>query len=89
MTMAVDYWMGKERTISDVSKEWVVEQFTGWAYYRMGRSDVRTKIDTLASKIETGQILTGSDAQPYIDVLRLLILLGKTGLTPSRRFSGA
>jgi hypothetical protein len=72
MTMAVDYWTGRSRSIPASSKDWIEEQFTGWSYYRMADSGVRTEIDRIAKSIENDEILSGSDSAPYLEVHQLL-----------------
>lgn len=73
MSMAVDFWTYGEAP-SAAQQEWVVGEFTGWAYYRMGIGDIR-RIVAAVDSVVTGSILSGKASGPYSDVYRMLTAL--------------
>jgi hypothetical protein len=75
MSLAVDYWT-EGTPISKESKDWVTQQFLGWAYYRMGTSKIFETVESITSAIESGAILSGPKSEPYMDVYLMLTALG-------------
>lgn len=74
MSMAVDFWTYGAVPSGD-QLEWVISEFTGWGYYRMGGAGIRDLVAKAADSIVSGEILTGPGSEPYADVYRMLTAL--------------
>lgn len=73
MSVAVQYWPTRPQ-IPDEMREWVVSNFTGWAYYKMcpNKLKVRAILDRMILRLESDDIFLDDGAEPYIHVFDLL-----------------
>jgi hypothetical protein len=62
MSMAINAW--KHGNVNPSTVEWIVEQFTGWSYYRMWpyEKGMRKRLQTALTRIHSGDVLLTSEA---------------------------
>ena len=76
MSMAINFW--RYGTVSEDTKVWITENFTGWSYYKMWPFNMRKQIDAAVKDITNGAVFKWEHAEPYKEVHDLMQEKGLT-----------
>lgn len=65
MSMAVNFW--RYASVSDDTKKWIAQQFTGPAYYFMWpfKANMAKRIDAAVKALETGEVFNWPNPEPF------------------------
>jgi len=78
MSMAVNLW--RYGDVQETTIDWIVPQFTGWAYYRMcpNEKKIRDQLTKAVQSVRDGSILTPPENEPFRVVYQMLKDRGET-----------